>query len=43
MKVGFGVFKTKGGIVYEGNFKNDEKDGLGKLVYENGQNYIGNS
>ena len=40
-KEGFGIFRTTSNIYYEGNFKNDEKDGMGKLINEIGYTYTG--
>ena len=43
MKEGFFRLKTSNGrIIFEGNFKNDKKDGFGKLTEINGNFYEGN-
>jgi len=40
-KEGYGTYKTISGSYYEGNFKNDEKHGHGKLSDDNTLTYIG--
>ena len=40
-KEGFGVLIYKKGDMYQGKFKNDMFDGLGKYEHQNGVTYIG--
>ena len=36
---GFGTFKWPDGKTYEGNYKNDVKDGEGTMTFSNGKSY----
>jgi hypothetical protein len=38
---GTGIFKYKDGNVYEGGFKDNKKDGKGKLLEADGTSYDG--
>lgn len=38
---GFGIFKWPDGRVYEGEYKDDMKDGIGKMIWPNGNSYNG--
>jgi hypothetical protein len=38
---GSGVFVDSFGNIYEGEFKNGSKCGMGKIQYEKGDSYIG--
>jgi len=40
-KHGLGVELKRGNSIYEGEFKNDKRDGLGKVNYIDGSYYYG--
>ncbi len=41
MREGKGIWKFKNGTVYEGQFKNDFKNGIGKETYKTGEVFKG--
>ena len=35
------MYYSNGNIIYEGDWVNDEREGKGKYIWENGEYYVG--